>query len=113
MSNTVQSDTYGLEPLIPLKKVLNEGLIPVSLSTYYAKVGTGEFPDPTKIGNRNFLTPSQIQAIRNKYNPAAIHGIPATPETCFNSNGKKQPLGGQVNVKDRKTRPLGRIIKET
>lgn len=69
MSTKPPKESFGLEPLIPLKTALSNNFLPMGESTYYAGVACGRLPPPTKIGKNNFLTPTQINEIRASYNP--------------------------------------------
>jgi len=69
MATKFPQESFGLEPLIPLKTALSNDFVPMGESTYYAGVACGQLPPPTKIGKRNFLTPTQIHEIRSLYNP--------------------------------------------
>ena len=53
-----------LEPLISIKQAMKERLLPISESNYYAGVSNGKYPEPIKIGRRNFYTPSMLKKIR-------------------------------------------------
>ena len=53
-----------LEPLIPIKTSLADGTLPISESSLYAGIVSGKYPIPTKVGRRNFYTPSTLQKIR-------------------------------------------------
>ncbi len=56
-----------LEPLIPIKKTLADGTLPISESNLYAGIASGRYPAPTKIGRRNFYTPSVLREIRESF----------------------------------------------
>lgn len=62
-SNQVET----LEPLIPIKKTLADGTLPISESNLYAGIVSGRYPAPTKIGRRNFYTPSVLREIRDGF----------------------------------------------
>ena len=64
MTNYRQSKNQELEPLIPIKQAMKERLLPISESNYYDGVARGKYPEPIRIGRRNFCTPSMLQKIR-------------------------------------------------
>ena len=80
-SNQVET----LEPLIPIKKILADGTLPISESNLYAGIVSGRYPAPTKIGRRNFYTPSVLREIRDGFKPPQPKsdggGVPFDAET--------------------------------
>jgi hypothetical protein len=65
MSNSTKNTTQKLEPLTPLKEAMKSGQLPISESNYYDGVASGRYPDPIRIGHRNFVTDSMLRRIRN------------------------------------------------
>jgi hypothetical protein len=64
MSNFTKTTTQKLEPLTPLKEAMKSGQLPISESNYYAGVASGRYPEPIRIGHRNFVTDSILRQIR-------------------------------------------------
>ena len=55
-----------LEPLISINQAREDGYLPISLSNFYSGVSSGKYPQPIKIGKRNFYTLSMLKKIRNE-----------------------------------------------
>lgn len=64
MSNSTKNTTQKLEPLTPLKEAMKSSQLPISESNYYDGVASGRYPEPIRIGHRNFVTDSMLRQIR-------------------------------------------------
>ena len=64
MSKYRQTAIQELEPPIPIKQAMKQQLLPISESNYYDGVAKGRYPQPIRIGHRNFCTPSMLRQIR-------------------------------------------------
>jgi prophage regulatory protein len=61
MTNISEPQRTGF---LRLKQIISpRGLIPVSRSTWYARVATGEFPAPVKIGRMSLWAVEDIDAL--------------------------------------------------
>ena len=78
-----------LEPLIPIKKTLADVTLPISESNLFAGIVSGKYPTPTKIGRRNFYTPSVLRAIRASFGSSQTKSsavsVPLDAKTDSNS----------------------------